>query len=118
MDSATENAILEIIAIGGEADGSVHGQGTCLTHGGHWILDHQSHRGYRAHDIHSITLQERPRSRGEKSIPRSPVGQDRVEPHTRGLPPGQSISQPCSGKSVFFLHLRKGKDPSRDDLVP
>lgn len=68
MDSATENAILEIIAIGGEADGSVHGQGTCPTHGGHWILDHQSQRGYRAHDIHSITLQERPRSRGEKSM--------------------------------------------------
>lgn len=87
-------------------------RGTCLTHGGHWILDHQSHRGYRAHDIHSITLQERPRSRGEKSIPRSPVGQDRW---LRLIPEGclsaRAFFSHAQGKSVFFLHLAEREGP-------
>lgn len=98
MDSATENVRFEIIAIGGEADGSVHEQGTYLTHGGHWILDHQSQRGYRAHDIHSIRLQKRPRSRGEKVMSWDTCGSG------QGL---TSYQRPASWPECFPAMLRK-----------
>lgn len=98
MDSATENVRFEIIAIGGEVDVSVHGQGTCLTHGGCWILDLQSRRGYRAHDIHSIPLQKRPRSRGEKGMSWVTCGSG------QGL---TSYQRPASWSECFPAMLRK-----------
>lgn len=102
MDSATENVGLEIFAIGGEAGGSARGQGTCLTHGDHWILDQQSQRGYRAHGIQSITLQGNQGSEEKRACPRLP-GMSGQGPASNQSPASQPEHFPSMLRKVSAL---------------
>lgn len=107
-----ENVGLEIFAIGGEAGGSAHGQGTCLTHG----RGSTEPKGLQSpwHPIHYTTgktYTTRKVQRRKGHVLDYLVCQGRVQPQTRVLPPSQSISHPCSGKSVLSLGLGKKKGP-------